>query len=352
MVPRIILKYNIKYVAGVVARVKSHRLPYSAPSWSFQTCHSMHKSIPNMSQHTESLRGLTRDDVAWQWRDEHQHAFNKLKTMLTKTPLLRYYDVNLPVTLSVGASKNGLGAVLLQEDKPIAYASLALTETEQCYVQIEKEMLAIVFGVERFHQYVYGREINVESDHKPFEVIMKKPLSSAPTRIQRLLMRLQKYQVHVQYRPGKEMHIADALSRAYLPVTGSLDKDIEAQVHMVIFNLPVSSEKLEEFRKETKNDKTLIKLTETVLNGWPITKSQAAKEIQMYWNYREEISVVDGVLFKGESLIVPAAMRAEMLKRIHESHLGIESCRRRAREVLFWPGMSQSITETTVGEQL
>ncbi len=173
-----------------------------------------------MSQHTESLRGLTRDDVAWQWRDEHQHAFDKLKTMLTKTPLLRYYDVNLPVTLSVYTSKNGLGAVLLQEDKPIAYTSLALTETEQCYVQIKKEMLAIVFGVERFHQYVYGREINVESDHKPFEVIMKKPLSSAPARIQRLLMRLQKYQVHVQYRPGKEMHIADALSRAYLPVTG------------------------------------------------------------------------------------------------------------------------------------
>ncbi|RXN21598.1 Transposon Ty3-I Gag-Pol [Labeo rohita] len=131
------------------------------------------KFIPNMSQHTESLRGLTRDDVAWQWRDEHQHAFDKLKTMLTEAHLLRYYDINLPVTLSVDASKDGLGAVLLQEDKPIAYALRALTETDQCYVQIEKEMLAIVFGVERFHQYVYGKEINVESDHKPLEVIMK-----------------------------------------------------------------------------------------------------------------------------------------------------------------------------------
>ncbi|KAK0132248.1 hypothetical protein N1851_032926 [Merluccius polli] len=104
--------------------------------------------------------------------------------------------------------------------------------------------------------------------------------------------------------------------------------------------------KLEEFRKETKNDVTLTKLTETVLNGWPETKSQAAKEIQVYWNFREEISVVDGILFKGERLIVPAAMRMEMLQRIHESHLGIENCRRRAREVLFWPGMSQSISET------
>lgn len=89
------------------------------------------KFIPNMSQHTDPLRGLIRDDVAWQWRDEHQHAFDQLKTMLTEAPLLRYYDVNLPVTLSVDASKNGLGAVLLQEDKPVAYASRALTETEQ-----------------------------------------------------------------------------------------------------------------------------------------------------------------------------------------------------------------------------
>lgn len=80
---------------------------------------------------------------------------------------------------------------------------LALTETEQRYMKIQKEMLAIVFGAERFHQYVYGREVNVESDHKPLELIMKKPLSSAPARIQRLLMRLQKYQVNVQYKPGK-----------------------------------------------------------------------------------------------------------------------------------------------------
>ncbi|KAL4008088.1 hypothetical protein ACER0C_001940 [Sarotherodon galilaeus] len=301
--------------------------------------------IPNMSQHTEPLRGLTRDDVAWQWEGEHQHAFNKLKTFLTEAPVLRYYDVQLPVTLSVDALKSGLGAVLLQEGKPVAYASRSLTETEQRYAQIEKEMLAIVFGAECFHQYVYGREVNVESDHKPLEVIMKKPLSSAPARIQRLLMRLQKYQVQVQYKPGSEMYIADTLSRAYLPVTSSSDNHIEDQVHMVISNLPVTSAKLEEFRKEIRNDVTLTKLTETVLDGWPEARNQAATEIRAYWNYREQISVVDGVLFKGEQLIVPVALRAEMLKRIHEGHLGIESCRRRAREVLFWPGMSQSITE-------
>ena len=112
------------------------------------------KFIPNMSKHTEPLRGLTRDDVEWQWKAEHQQAFNTMKTMLTEAPVLRYYDVKLPVTLSVDASKSGLGAVLLQELKPVAYALRALTETEQRYAQIEKEMLAIVFGAERFHQYI------------------------------------------------------------------------------------------------------------------------------------------------------------------------------------------------------
>lgn len=86
----------------------------------------------------------------------------------------------------------------------------------------------------------------------------------------------------------------------------------------------------------------LNNLIETVLQGWPEIKSHVVKDIHAYWNYRDEISVVEGILFKGERLIVPTSLRAEMLKLIHEGHLGIESCRRRAREVLFWPGMSQS----------
>lgn len=139
---------------------------------------------------------------------------------------------------------------------------------EQRYAQIEKEMLAIVFGMERSHQYVYGREVEVQSDRKPLETIITKPLSSGPARVQRLLMRLQKYQGKVLYKPGKEMHIADTLLRAYLPETASPDKEIEAQVHMVRSNLPVSNDKL----GKTKNDVILTKHIEIVLNGWPEKK--------------------------------------------------------------------------------
>ena len=106
-------------------------------------------------------------------------------------------------------SEKGLGASFLQDGKPLAYASRALTNTETNYAQIEKELLAIVFGVERFHQYTYGRNVVVDSDHKPLETIFGKPLASAPRRLQKMLMRLQRYDIVIQYKKGSEMYLAD-----------------------------------------------------------------------------------------------------------------------------------------------
>ena len=96
----------------------------------------------------------------------------------------------------------------------MCYASRALTDTEKRYAQIEKELLAIVFAAKRFHQYVYGRPVTVQSDHKPLEVIVRKPLSKAPARLQGMLLQLQRYDLQVTYTPGKHMYIADTLSRA------------------------------------------------------------------------------------------------------------------------------------------
>ena len=152
--------------------------------------------------------------------------------------------MNKPVKLSVDASQSGLGAVLLQEDQPIAYASKSLTECQKGYAQIGKETLAIVFGCERFNQYLYGKEIEAETDHKPLEAIFSKPLAKAPPRIQRLLLRLQPYHLKVKYVPGKLMFIADALSRAHLETTyqneGIPDGEIEMQVHLLVANLPMA----------------------------------------------------------------------------------------------------------------
>lgn len=130
--------------------------------------------------------------------------------------MLRYYSPREEVTLTVDASSRGLGACLLQGGKPIAYAARTLTPNETRWAQIEKELLAIVFGCSRFHQYIYGHDrVIVETDHKPLEAIVKKPLNSTPARLQRMLMKLQNYSLQIAYKPGKLMHIADALSRAY-----------------------------------------------------------------------------------------------------------------------------------------
>uniref|UniRef100_A0A3P9J671 ribonuclease H n=1 Tax=Oryzias latipes TaxID=8090 RepID=A0A3P9J671_ORYLA len=114
------------------------------------------KFIPNLSDISAPLRKL-EGNVEWHWETEQQQSFEKLKTLVSQAPVLKYYDVNKPVTLSVDASSEGLGAVLLQEGQPVAYGSRALTDCQKRYAQIEKELLAIVFGCEKFHQYLYGR---------------------------------------------------------------------------------------------------------------------------------------------------------------------------------------------------
>lgn len=128
--------------------------------------------------------------------------------------MLRYYDHDKPLTLQADLSKDGLGACLLQDGQPPCYVSHALTDTEKRYAKIEKELLAIVFAAKRFHQYVFGRPVTVQSDHKPLEAIVPKRLCKVPARLQGLLLQLQSYDLNITYTPGKHVHIADALSRA------------------------------------------------------------------------------------------------------------------------------------------
>ena len=118
------------------------------------------------------------------------------------------------ITLQVDASLQGLGAVLLQRDRPIAFASKALTDAKTRYANIERELLAVVYGCERIHTYLYGQSFVVETHHKPLESIHIKHLTTAPQRLQRILLRLQPYDITIKYKAGKEMLLADSLSRS------------------------------------------------------------------------------------------------------------------------------------------
>ena len=167
--------------------------------------------IPNQSEITAPLRSLLKKDVAWNWFQEHTQAVGHLKDILSSQPVLKFFDPSKPVKLQVDASKSGLRACILQDGHPIAYASRSLIQAKEHYAQIEKELLAVVFGCERFNHYVYGWPVDVMSDHKPLVSITKKPLVSSSPRLQHLLLRLQKYEVNITYAPGKHMHVADTL---------------------------------------------------------------------------------------------------------------------------------------------
>ena len=222
------------------------------------------KFLANLSDVTEPLRRLLDRDVQWHWNDTHKKSWKQVKQLITREPVLKYFDPSKEVTLQCDASESGLGAVILQEGQPIAFSSRALTSTERNYAQIEKEPLSIVHGCTRFDQYVYGRSITVQTDHKPLETIFKKSLLSAPKRLQRMLLQFQRYSLNIVYKPGKELFIADTLSRVFLPnkpSTEELNSEVLAvrqeeyliksieEISMVEF-LPITSERLIDLRKK------------------------------------------------------------------------------------------------------
>ena len=173
------------------------------------------KFTPQLSTVCEPLRRLTDKDSSFDWLPQHEKAFKAIKDLVTQAPVLRYYDVTKDVTIECDSSEVGLGAVLLQEGHPIAYASRTLTQTERNYAQIEKECLAIVNAAERFDQYILGKDpVRILSDHKPLMTIFKKSILTSPKRLQRMRLRLQKYNIVVEYQPGSQMYISDTLSRA------------------------------------------------------------------------------------------------------------------------------------------
>ena len=167
------------------------------------------KFLPRLSDITKPLRDLTRQDAEWIWDEPQQSAFECLKQAVSAMPVLRYYNLKEDVTIQCDASQRGLGVALLQGGQP---------DKEVNYAQIEKELLVIVFACEKFDAYIYGCDcVRVQTDHKPLESIFRKELCTAPKRLQRMLLRLQKYSLDVTYLKGEKMLVADTLSCAHLP---------------------------------------------------------------------------------------------------------------------------------------
>jgi len=319
------------------------------------------KFVPQLSTVCEPLRRLTFKDVQFDWMEQQEKAFQEIKRLLTAAPVLRYYDLNKEVVIEADSSEVGLGAVLTQEGHPVAYASRALTPTEQRYAQIEKEMLAIVFATERFDQYILGKErILVQTDHKPLVTIAKKPFHSCPKRLQHMRLKLQRYALQMEYKPGPTMHISDTLSRAALEA----DKPVDKMPEYAIFQLMQETKSLQELeqtenddvvfvtdgrlnqiRLETIKDSSLQSLIATTATGWPTDKNDVPIAVREYWSYRDEITTQNGLAFRGTRIIIPVAMRPELVKRAHAAHLGVQYTTNTARDIMYWPGMHKDLVE-------
>ena len=297
------------------------------------------KFIKNLSALIAPLANLLKKDVPWTWSQAQDEALNRVKETLTSAPVLRMYDPTLPTTLENDASEYGIGSAIMQQGQPVAYASRLLSESERRYAQIEKEMLAVVFGLERFHHYVFGGTVEVITDHKPLEAISRKPLSKAPRRLQNLLLRAQHYTFFITHRKGVEIPLADCLSRA------PTDKPKKEDLVNAVTLHPVGDARMREIKHATSLDPELQDLGRLILQGWPRSTSDVPDSVKPYFHHRDEISIHQGIIYRGDRIVVPCELRQLMTTKVHAGHIGINATLRRARTAMYWPGMSTAIRQ-------
>ena len=255
--------------------------------------------LPDIAAKTTFLRQLFSK---WDWTPSTDSAFQQLKQWICKTLLkttLAYYDRSQPLTIQTDASEYGLGAALLQNNRPIAFAYKTLTDMETRYANIECKCLSVVFGLGKFHIYIYGRHITVFNDHKPLEMITKKPIRAAPPRLQRMLLQLQKYDYTLIDKPGEEMTLADRLSRFQ-----SNKENTPIELHQNI-HLTFTSNRINIIMGSIERDPILSTVYQLTLNGWPERISQVPRIARQFGGARDELSIEEGLLLKGNCICIP-----------------------------------------------
>ena len=249
------------------------------------------------------------------------------------------------------------------EWRPVACASKSTTDCQTRYAPIEREALAVEFACGRFHQYIFGQTVEVESDSKPLVAIFSKALNDCPPRIQRIRLKLQKYDLKLAYVPGKYMYTADTLSRpnqnennrqnrqeatnvnmfTHSVVVASVlasisrtqqiqrtdfDLEIEAHLNGVMNSLSVTDRKKEQIKKGYEDDTDMCALKDIIMSGGPKEQTNCSECVQPYWDYRDEMTVQNGLILKGTRIVIPKKMKLNILERLHTGHLGQEKCKR------------------------
>ena len=312
------------------------------------------KFIKNYASIVSPLYELLKKDVVWQWTTERDEAFVMAKKCVASCDILTHYRSDIPIKITCDASPRGLGAVLSHifpsnDERPIAFASRVLTTAEKNYSQLDREALALVFGVKTFHQFVYGRKFLLETDHKPLIFIFgpKKGIPQmAASRVQRWAVFLLGYDFTIKHIRGSDNCSADSLSR--LLKVNDVEKikgnsfDDYNYLNFISDGVKTVDFKLVGF--ETLKDTELKEICEYVYNDWP---HQVHNSLQAFKTRRHELYVENDCLMWGHRVVIPRVLRSDILKQLHSEHMGTVKMKALARSFFWWPGLDFEIEQIT-----
>ncbi|CEF61625.1 Reverse transcriptase domain and Integrase, catalytic core domain and Zinc finger, CCHC-type domain and Peptidase A2A, retrovirus, catalytic domain and Ribonuclease H-like domain and Peptidase A2A, retrovirus RVP subgroup domain and Aspartic peptidase domain-containing protein [Strongyloides ratti] len=304
------------------------------------------KFIPKLSIIAKPLNNLTRKNAKYEFDKECERSFSILKEILSSNKILVPYSISRPVVFASDASQFGYGAVILHRfedgsEKPIEYISKTFNSAQLNYSQIEKECCGIVNGILRFKDYLLGRKFILQTDSLPLKFLLA-PDTSLPNiilrRIDRWSCQIKRFQYTTEYVNTKMFGKADALSRLPLLENQEWEKnDTEAAAIMLVENSPLNTDKV---RIESGKDKVFKQLIKFIKIGWPKALKGKLKEFD---RIKLELAENNGIIMKGEQLVIPLCLRKEVLQKLHLGHTGIVRMKILARSNVYWPGMNKEI---------